>query len=454
MAEVLGKRKKTPNKSSSSKSSQTKKSKRRTPYERLRDDGYSLLIFRKILTESGPDEALDYLLKIVDTYINQHKNKELSIYDLIQFDAMGYGHTGSPIDDEPGGKVTTKSINYKAMPNCFVQTAPPNIIAVGPSMSAVYDFFKHQNAADYNLSRADKTKYRGRIGDAYWKCDPYYIEKVSKLDGAIKALERMRDTPTYDYRIADITSIIEYWFSDNGEGWEAGIHNLNTRGYTENELRNKIFIGAINFLKVKKREYEEQSKNCKEGAEFSKKDALKTFILDSDKDKKAIVEQARGFSSCDIVKANVLFEPKIQIDNSKLSKSVKIMLTEIRKVMSEELRPKTAISHTSLEVDDLLYTPDHNINESGFPVRFFRKLFKFGGFEFDLSSLYYTNNTSSNDELVVEAILSKLSPIRIHFYHQFCCYQYKKTGIKEHDSQSLGGGKKTRKRRQTKRLFV
>jgi hypothetical protein len=129
------------------------------------------------------------------------------------------------------------------------------------------------------------------------------------------------------------------------------------------------------------------------------------------------------------------------------------MVEEIRQVMSRNTSTagSNVFAFEKSHANDLLYTTGHAINESGFPIQFIRKLNTALGLKTNLSSLEYSNNLTSKDELSVESIFSNLLPFRIEYYYPICCNPFEKKGIEKHDSQTPGGRKKTRKRRRTLR---
>ena len=426
----------------------------RTPYEDFVKSGYSLLDFRKILEKQGPDKAIDYMLTMIMTYmlfVYAHQvGRTISIYDIIKFDALGYGHGGSIIDNESDKKV---SINPNAMPECFVQATPSNKIAVRPITDNVYDLLMLQNKSTKKLSHSAKSSIREKIGVEYSKCVPYYHEKVSRLEAVITTLNGKLDDPTY--KIKDIEDVLMWWFSDETDStdWTQFKMDMGKKGFSEEEYRKNILRGAIGFLKREKRGYDKKENDCKEGAILSKTEALTYYPLGSEEDKKKMTTYSQGFYSCDSLMSNVLFEPKIYVDDPGLSEAIYTMVEEIRQVMSRNTSTagSNVFAFEKSHANDLLYTTGHAINESGFLIRFIRKLNKALGLSFELSSLEYSNNLTSKDELSVESIFSHMYPFRIEYYYPICCNPFEKKGIEKHDSQTPGGRKKTRKRRRTLR---
>jgi len=419
-----------------------------SPYEDFVKSGYSLLEFRKILANKGPDDAIDYVLKMIIIYmlfVYAHQaGRIVSIYDIIKFDALGYGHGGNRIDNEPGGKT---SVNSKAMPECFVQATPDNKISLIPQIPYIHDLLMLQNKSKDKLSRNAKHAIREKIGEEYSKCVPYYEKKVSRLEGDITTLNGMLDDPKNDIKKAE--DVLMWWFSDETDStdWAQFKMDMDKKGVTEEEYRKIIVKGAIGFLKRTKRVYDKKENDCKEGAILSKTEALTYYPLGSYEDKHKMTKQ--GFYSCDSLMANVLFEPKIYVDDPGLSEAIYTMLEEIRQMMSlnKSATNSNAFAFEKSHANDLLYTTGHTINESGFPVRFIRKLNTALGLKSNLSSLEYSNNLTSKGELSVESIFSKLLPFRIEYYYPVCCNPFEKKGIEKHDSQTPGGRKKTRKRR-------
>jgi hypothetical protein len=308
-----------------------------------------------------------------------------------------------------------------------------------------------QNKSKGKLSRNAKHAIREKIGEEYSKCVPYYHKKTSRLEADITTLNGKLDDPTY--KIKDVEDVLMWWFSDETDStdWAQFKMDMEKKGVTEEEYRKIIVKGAIGFLKRTKRVYDKKENDCKEGAILSKTKALTYYPLSSDEDKRKMTKQ--GFYSCDSLMSNVLFEPKIYVDDPGLSEAIYTMVEEIRQVMS--LNTSTAGSNVfafeKSHANDLLYTTGHIINESGFPVRFIRKLAEALGLSFELSSLEYSNNLTSKDELSVESIFSHMYPFRIEYYYPICCNPFEKKGIEKHDSQTPGGRKKTRKRRRTLR---
>lgn len=418
-----------------------------SPYEDFVKSGYSLLNFRKILDDKGPDKAIDYVLTIIITYmlfVYAHQaGRIISIYDIIKFDALGYGHGGSLIDNEPGGKV---SIDPKSMPECFVQTTPSNIISLTTQTPHVYELLKDQKDSKKPLSRSAKHAIREKIGEEYSKCVPYYHKKTSRLEADITTLDGMLHDPKNDIKRAE--DVLMWWFSDETDStdWAQFKMDMDKKGVTEEEYRKMIVKGAIGFLKRTKRVYDKKENDCKEGAILSKTEALTYYPLGSDEDKRKMTKQ--GFYSCDSLMSNVLFEPKIYVDDLGLSEAIYTMIEEIRQMMSlnKSATNSNVFAFEKSHANDLLYTTGHTINESGFPVRFIRKLNNALGLSFEISSLEYSNNLTSKDELSVESIFSHMYPFRIEYYYPICCNPFEKKGIEKHDSQTPGGRKKTRKR--------
>lgn len=420
-----------------------------SPYEDFVNSKYSLLEFRKILEKQGPDKAIDYVLTIIITYIlfvyaHQEEDRIISIYDIIKFDALGYGHGGSLIDNEPGGKV---SINPKAMPECFVQATPDNKISLIPQIPYIHDLLMRQKDSKKPLSRSAKHAIREKIGEEYSKCVPYYHKKTSRLEADITTLDGMLDDPKNDIKKAE--DVLMWWFSDETDStdWAQFKMDMEKKGVTEEEYRKMIVKGAIGFLKRTKRVYDKKEIDCKEGAILSKTKALTYYPLSSDEDKRKMTKQ--GFYSCDSLMSNVLFEPKIYVDDPGLSEAIYTMLEEIRQMMSRNTSTagSNVFAFEKSHANDLLYTTGHTINESGFSVQFIRKLNNTLGLKSNLSSLEYSNNLSQKGELMVESIFSNLLPFRIEYYYPICCNPFEKKGIDKHDSQTPGGRKKTRKQR-------
>jgi hypothetical protein len=419
-----------------------------SPYEDFVKSGHSLLNFRKILEKQGPDKAIDYVLTMIIAYMlfvyAHQEGRIISIYDIIKFDALGYGHGGSLIDNEPGGKA---SVNSKAMPECFVQATPDNKISLIPQIPYIHDLLMLQNKSKGKLSRNAKHAIREKIGEEYSKCVPYYHKKTSRLEADITTLNGKLDDPTY--KIKDVEDVLMWWFSDETDSrdWAQFKMDMDKKGVTEEEYRKIIVKGAIGFLKRTKRVYDKKENDCKEGAILSKTKALTYYPLSSDEDKRKMTKQ--GFYSCDSLMSNVLFEPKIYVDDPGLSEAIYTMLEEIRQVMSRNTSTagSNVFAFEKSHANDLLYTTGHTINESGFLIRFIRKLAKAFGLSFNLSSLEYSNNLSQKGELMVESIFSNLLPFRIEYYYPICCNPFEKKGIEKHDSQTPGGRKKTRKQR-------
>lgn len=417
-----------------------------SPYEEFVKSGYSLLDFRKILDDKGPDKAIDYVLTMIITYmlfVYAHQaGRIISIYDIIKFDALGYGHGGSLIDNEPGGKV---SINPKSMPECFVQATPDNKISLIPQIHYIHNLLMHQKDSKKPLSRSKKNDMRDKISEEYSKCVPYYHKKTSQLEADITTLDGMLDDPKNDIKRTE--DVLMWWFSDETDStdWAQFKMDMDKKGVTEEEYRKMIVKGAIGFLKRTKRVYDKKENDCKEGAILSKTEALTYYPLGSDEDKRKMTKQ--GFYSCDSLMSNVLFEPKIYVDDPGLSEAIYTMLEEIRQMMSlnKSATNSNVFAFEKSHANDLLYTTGHTINESGFPIRFIRKLNNALGLKSNLSSLEYSNNLTSKDELSVESIFSHMYPFRIEYYYPICCNPFEKKGIEKHDSQTPGGRKKTRK---------
>jgi hypothetical protein len=304
-----------------------------------------------------------------------------------------------------------------------------------------------QNKSKGKLSRNAKHAIREKIGEEYSKCVPYYHKKTSRLEADITTLDGMLDDPKNDIKKAE--DVLMWWFSDETDSrdWAQFKMDMEKKGVTEEEYRKIIVKGAIGFLKRTKRVYDKKENDCKEGAILSKTKALTYYPLSSDEDKRKMTKQ--GFYSCDSLMSNVLFEPKIYVDDPGLSEAIYTMVEEIRQVMS--LNKSTAGSNVfafeKSHANDLLYTTGHTINESGFPIRFIRKLNNALGLKSNLSSLEYSNNLTSKGELSVESIFSHMYPFRIEYYYPICCNPFEKKEIEKHDSQTPGGRKNTRKRR-------
>jgi hypothetical protein len=262
----------------------------------------------------------------------------------------------------------------------------------------------------------------------------------------------MLDDPKNDIKKTE--DVLMWWFSDETDStdWAQFKMDMDKKGGTEEEYRKMIVKGAIGFLKRTKRMYDKKENDCKEGAILSKTEALTYYPLGSDEDKRKMTKQ--GFYSCDSLMSNVLFEPKIYVDDPGLSEAIYTMLEEIRQMMS--LNHSATNSNVSefekSHANDLLYTTGHAINESGFPIQFIRKLNNALGLKSNLSSLEYSNNLTSKDELSVESIFSHMYPFRIEYYYPICCNPFEKKGVDKHDSQTLGGRKKTHKRRHRRTL--
>lgn len=418
-----------------------------SPYEDFVNSGYSLLNFGKILKKQGPDKAIDYVLTIIITYMlfvyAHQKGRVISIYDIIKFDALGYGHGGSLIDNEPGGKV---SINPKAMPECVVQATPDNKISLIPQIPYIHDLLMRQKDSKKPLSRSAKHGIREKIGEEYSKCVPYYHKKTSQLEADITTLDGMLDDPKNDIKKTE--DVLMWWFSDETDStdWAQFKMDMDKKGVTEEEYRKMIVKGAIGFLKRTKRVYDKKENDCKEGAILSKTEALTYYPLGSDEDKRKMTKQ--GFYSCDSLMSNVLFEPKIYVDDPGSSEAIYTMIEEIRQMTSlnKSATNSNVFAFEKSHANDLLYTTGHTINESGFPIWLIRKLNNALGLKFNLSNLKYSNNLSPKGELMVESIFSHMYPFRIEYYYPICCNPFEKKGVDKHDSQTPGGRKKTRKR--------
>lgn len=417
-----------------------------SPYEDFVNSGYSLLNFGKILKKQGPDKAIDYVLTIIITYMlfvyAHQKGRVISIYDIIKFDALGYGHGGSLIDNEPGGKV---SINPKAMPECVVQATPDNKISLIPQIPYIHDLLMRQKDSKKPLSRSAKHGIREKIGEEYSKCVPYYHKKTSQLEADITTLDGMLDDPKNDIKKTE--DVLMWWFSDETDStdWAQFKMDMDKKGVTEEEYRKMIVKGAIGFLKRTKRVYDKKENDCKEGAILSKTEALTYYPLGSDEDKRKMTKQ--GFYSCDSLMSNVLFEPKIYVDDPGSSEAIYTMIEEIRQMTSlnKSATNSNVFAFEKSHANDLLYTTGHTINESGFPIWLIRKLNNALGLKFNLSNLKYSNNLSPKGELMVESIFSHMYPFRIEYYYPICCNPFEKKGVDKHDSQTPGGRKKTRK---------
>jgi hypothetical protein len=420
-----------------------------SPYEDFVKSGHSFLNFNKILYNEGPDKAIDYVLTIIITYmlfVYAHQaGRIISIYDIIKFDALGYGHGGSVISNEPGGKA---SVNSKAMPDCVVQATPSGLISLTTQTPHVYELLMNQQGSNEHLSRSAKLQLRQKISEEYSKCVPYYHEKTSQLEANITTLAGMLNDSNNDITMAE--DVLMRWFSDKSDlsDWAHFKIKMKEPGSSQDDYRKNIVKGAIGFLGRKKRVYDKKQKDCIKGAELSSTESLKYHPVVTEEDKKAMATQIQGLGSCPILKANVLLKPKIDINEPRLSEEINPMLEEIQRVISPNISVgnSTSLAFDKSHANDLLYTTGHTINESGFPVRFIRKLAKAFGLSFKLSSLEYSNNLS-NGELNVGSIFSKLLPFKIDKYYPICCNPIEKKGIEKHDSQTPGGRKKTRKQR-------
>lgn len=420
-----------------------------SPYEDFVKSGYSLLNFRKILADKGPDSAIDYVLTMIITYmlfVYARYNTTISIYDLIAFDALAYGHGGSLIRNEPGGKL---SINSKAMPECVVQATPSGLISLTTQTPHVYELLMNQQGSKEHFSRSAKQPLREKISEEYSNCVPYYHEKVSQLETDITTLDGMLNYSNNDITMPEL--VLMSWFSDKTDStdWMKFKTKMKQQGSSQEKQCENIVKGAIGFLSRKKREYETKQTDCIKGAELSATESLKYHPVVTEEDKKAMATQIQGLGSCPILQANILLKPKIDINEPSLSQATNTMLEEIQRVISPNISVgnSSSLAFDKSRANDLLYTTGHTMNESGFPVRFIRKLAKAFGLSFEVSSLEYRNNLSSKGELNVGSIFSHMYPFRIDKYYPICCNPFEKKGIEKHDSQTPGGRKKTRKRR-------